>query len=476
MSLTTLASVWDWVFLGAEVVLVASALGFAIARRRSPVGTIAWIFAIVAFPLVGAIAYFAFANPYVRRPRRRKRAANRAVRARYPQPELHGPQPPVGPAVKGLLRAASKLTGLRPTGGNRVVAYDRGADAFAAKEAAIRGAKKTVWAEYYTVMHDQTGRRFLALLTQRAAEGVEVRLLVDAVGTGSLGDDVSALRAAGGRVATFLPVNPLRRRWAVHLRNHRKVLVVDGEVGFVGGMNVGDPYAGLRDEDARLWRDAHLRVEGPAARDLAQIFDEDWCFMTGDILSLLPPAQPVGDATVAIVPSGPDQTDNASAMLWFACLGAATERCWISTPYFVPDEPAIRAMTTAALRGCDVRLLLPEVTDVWGMSFVNRSFFPRLVAAGVRVWLYQPGMLHSKTLVIDEDLSLVSSANVDVRSFRLNFEVGALVADRTVADAIEAGFRRDLERSREVTKEHLRARRPWVAVAEGAAQLLSPIL
>jgi cardiolipin synthase A/B len=465
---------WDWIFLAAEVVLVGSAIGFAVARRRSPGGTLAWIFGIVAFPIVGALAYFALANPYVRRPRRRKRAANKAVRARNPAPEH--PTPPVTPTVRGLLRAASRLTDLRPTSGNRVTLYGHGHAAFAAMETAIRAAKKTIWAEYYTVMNDGTGHRFLSLLTERAREGVDVRLLVDAVGTGSMGDGVDALREAGGRIATFLPVNPLRRRWAVHLRNHRKVLVVDGAVGFVGGMNVGDPYAGAQSVDERPWRDAHLRVEGPAARDLAQVFDEDWCFMTGDILSLLPPAETMGHAIVAVVPSGPDQQVNAAATIWFACVGMAVERCWISTPYFVPDEPAIHAMTSAALRGCDVRLLVPEVNDVVGMSFVNRSFFPRLVSAGVRVWLYQPGMLHAKTLLVDDEICLVGSANVDVRSFRLNFEAGALVADRAVADTLEAGYRADLERSREVTREHLRERRPWVALAEGAAQLLSPFL
>ncbi|MFZ5479415.1 MAG: cardiolipin synthase [Myxococcota bacterium] len=456
--------------------LAGTALAFAVARRRGPAGTLAWVFAILAFPIVGALAYFALANPYVRRPRRRKRAANRAVREKNPAPTPPEPTVAHSPQVRGLLHAASRLTGLSPSGGNRVNLFNGGVDAFGAKEAAIRGAQRAIWAEYYTVLDDTTGHRFLRLLTERAKDGIDVRLLVDAVGTGSLGEPLAELSAAGGRVATFLPVNPLRRRWAVHLRNHRKILVVDGHTGFVGGMNVGDPYAGVRTAHERPWRDAHLRVEGPAARDLAQVFDEDWTFMTGELLPLLPPAEPVGTATVAIVPSGPDQRENAAGTLWFACLGAAVERCWISTPYFVPDEPTVRALCAAALRGCDVRIVIPEVSDVWFMSFVNRSFFPRLVAAGVRVWLYEPGMMHAKTLVIDDDLCLVGSANVDVRSFRLNFEAGALVADRAVADRLESGFRKDLERSREVTREHLRARRPWVAVAEGAAQLLSPLL
>lgn len=468
---------FDWLVLLVEVVLATVALTFAMLRRRGASGTLAWTFAILAFPIVGPIAYFLLANPYILRPRRRKRRAARDVRAQYP-PSLHPEATSqVSDAHRSILHAAWSASGLPPSGGNRVEVLTDNRDAFARKEEAILAAQHTIWAEYYMVHGDGTGRRFLELLAQRAREGVDVRLLFDAVGSSDIDrNGVDELVKAGGRAAAFLPVNPLRRRWAVHLRNHRKILVTDARIGFVGGMNVGDEYSGRRGRRGRPWRDTHLRVQGPAARDLALVFDEDWCFMTGEVLTLPPPVAPVGDATVAILPSGPDQDDNAAGLAWFTCIGLALHRCWIATPYFAPDDGILRGLTAAARRGVDVRLLVPERNDLVLMGLANRSFYRFLVEAGVRVYEYRPTMLHAKTVVVDGALAMVGSANVDMRSFRLNFEAGALVADRGFAEEMERRFLEDLTASREVTPRWIAERKPWEAAAQGAAQLLSPLL
>lgn len=470
----------DWVLLVAEIVLAVVAVGFAVARRRGGTGTLAWILAILAFPGVGAIAYFFLANPYIRRPRRRRRTAARAVRETNVMAPPPDPTHDLPEQQRSLLRGVADVSGLLPTGGNRVQVLVDNREAFRRKEEAILGARERVWAEYYIVHPDGTGRRFLELLTERAREGLEVRLLFDAVGSADIdAPRVRALRDAGGQVAAFLPVNPLRRHWAVHLRNHRKILVADGRVAFVGGMNVGDEYSGRRGLRVRRrppWRDTHLRVEGPAARDLALVFDEDWCFMTGEVLRLPDPVEPAGDATVAILPSGPDQDDNAAAVAWFSCINLALARCWIATPYFAPDDGILRSLTGAARRGVDVRLLLPERNDMMLMGLANRSFYGQLLRAGVRIYEYRPTMLHAKTLVMDGSLAMVGSANVDMRSFRLNFEAGALVADRGFAEELEARFVTDLETSHEITAGWVRRRRPWEVAAQGAAQLLSPLL
>ncbi|GDX79479.1 cardiolipin synthase [Deltaproteobacteria bacterium] len=467
----------EWVLVAVQVGLAGIAAGFAVARRRGPHGTLAWLFAIVAFPLVGPLAYFALANPHISRPKRRKIQAAERVRGENP-PAAAPPEAVFGtPAVRSVLKGMTRATLLPPTTGNQVTLLTDNVAAFAAKELAIREAKHSVWAEYYSLHDDATGRRFLEALRARAAEGVEVRLLVDAVGSHDIDEaSVARLRAAGGRVEAFHPVNPLRRRWSVHLRNHRKVLVVDGAIGFVGGMNIGDRYAGSGRRRSLRWRDTHLRIEGPAARDLARVFDEDWCFMTGECLRLADAAPAKGNTTVAVLPSGPDQPENAAALAWFSCIGLAVERCWLTTPYFAPNSAILTALTSAARRGVDVRLLVPVRTDLWLMDLVNRSFYPALVEAGVRVFEYQPAFVHAKTLVADTELSFIGSANVDIRSFQLNFEAGAVIADPGFAGQMERQFLADLEESREVSVGAVRRGSVWAAASQGAAQVLAPLL
>lgn len=467
----------EWLLIAAQFGLAGVAAGFVVSRRRGANDTLAWLFAIAAFPVVGALAYFALANPHVQRPKRRKIEAAQRVRGENPPPAELPTQLDCSPAVRSVLQGMTRATLLPPTTGNRVALLTDNAAAFSAKELAMREAKRSIWAEYYSVHDDATGRRFLDVLRARAAEGIEVRLLIDAVGCYDINAGaVAALRAAGGRVEAFLPVNPLRRRWAVHLRNHRKILVVDGTVGFVGGMNVGDRYAGSGRRRSLRWRDTHMRIEGPAARDLARVFDEDWCFMTGECLRLDAPAPGEGETTVAILPSGPDQPENAAGLAWFSCIGLAVERCWLTTPYFAPTSAILTALTSAARRGVDVRVLVPVRTDLRLMDQVNRSYYPALVEAGVRVFEYQPAMVHAKTLVVDTAVSFIGSANVDMRSFQLNFEAGAVIADPAFAGLMEVQFESDLTDSREVQVGAVRRVSLLSAALQGAAQVLAPLL
>ena len=226
-------------------------------------------------------------------------------------------------------------------------------------------------------------------------------------------------------------------------------------------MNVGDEYAGGSwiasgsrggGRRNRPWHDAHLRVEGPAVFDLATVFAEDWTFASGERLvpSSIPLPAP-GGSVVAVLPSGPDQAANANAHIYFAALSGALERCWLTTPYFVPDEPTVRALCNAAYRGIDVRVLVPAESDVPVAQAAGRFFYGPLLRSGVRIFEYLPAVLHAKTVVVDGSWALVGSANLDFRSFSLNFELGALVFDRAFAALLEERFTRDLAESREVT-------------------------
>jgi len=468
-----LTELGPWWIVIALVSLDVTAMVRALIRGHGVASTLAWILAIVAFPGVGATAYLFLANPSIRRAIRRKTAALGRPLAQALSDVLSGN------GERQLARLIGRLTNLRASANNQIDLLVEDEEAFGQIEADLASAKETIWAEYYIVKKDETGRRFLEALRARAQAGVKVRLLYD--GLGSLGLDgacLKAIRAAGGKVEPFLPLNPLRRRWAVHLRNHRKLIIVDGQVVFTGGMNVGDEYSGRsRRQGNQHFRDTHLRIQGPAVRDFAVVFAEDWKFATDEVLRL-PERQSGGrgQAVVCPLPSGPDQIHNASAHTFFAGIMAARQHCFITTPYFIPDEPTIRALITSAKSGVDVRVLLPARNDLRIVGLAARSFYRQLVHGGVRVFEYQPSMLHSKSMVVDERWGIVGSANVDMRSFRLNFEVGAVFFDPALTQEMSRRFLADLAASREITVGSLRRLGLGGRVLQGIARLLAPLL
>ncbi len=462
-------SLW---LLAVALLLDLVAIGRALVRGHGVESTLAWILGILALPVIGAVAYLAVANPSIRRTRRR-----RAVHVKRRRGGGGVPDPGDG-ADQPLLSAAVAATGYGATPGNDVRLMMDDEDAFRQLEAAIHEARSSVWAEYYIVRDDETGRRFLDLLTERARAGVDVRLLYDAVGSIGLGRErLEAIRQAGGRVEPFLPVNPLRRRWAVHLRNHRKMVLVDGVRAFTGGMNVGDEYSGrARRRGAWFFRDALVSITGPAVADLAAVFADDWSFATGDEPPLPTAATPGQGSVVAPVPSGPDQRVNASGLVYFTGIATARRRCWLTTPYFVPDQPTLRALVASALRGVDVRVLLPARCDVALAGHAARSYYPELVRAGVRIFEYQPAMLHAKTLVVDDRWAVVGSANVDMRSFRLNFELGVALDAPDLAQDLSRRFHADQGASREIGRADVTGLALATRLGRGLARLASPIL
>jgi len=264
------------------------------------------------------------------------------------------------------------------------------------------------------------------------------------------------------------------------MRNHRKIIIVDGEIGFTGGMNVGNEYSGRlrRKKGAARFRDTHLSLRGPAVADLSQTFAEDWAFATGDTLVCPEPPAPVegGTSVVTVVPSGPDQKHNASSLVYFVGITSAQRYCYLSTPYFIPDEPTIRALISAAARGVDVRVLVPERSDIAVIGPAARSYYPMLTQAGVRIFEYRDAMLHAKSLAVDGAWGVVGSANADIRSFRLNFELGVIIADQLFTKRLESIFLWDFKHSKEIMAEDLHQRSLVTRFWEGTCRLLSPLL
>ncbi len=446
----------------------------AVLRKHGVQSTLAWIFAIIALPGFGALIYLALGGPTIKRATTRNRPTRRGRFAS----DYEGREPIQNAGARRVAELAAATTGLEPTLGNEVRMLAKAEDAFEAIEAGLRSAKKFIWAEYYIIKGDETGRRFLEVLSEKAADGVEVYLLYDAVG--SLSIDPARLHAlieVGGHARSFLPVNPLRRRWSTHLRNHRKLIVVDGVLGFTGGMNVGDEYSGRALAAGKgHFRDTHMSLRGPALVDLGEIFREDWEFTAEERLPRFAQPPHVGTSVVQIIPSGPDQAHNAHGMVYFAGIAGAESAVDITSPYFIPDPPIIRAIVSAALRGVRVRILVPARNDVAIVGWAARSYYQELLVAGVRIFEYQPSMLHAKVMVVDRAWSILGSANVDIRSFRLNFELGAMVSDPGFAEVLLARFEEDLAQSIEVSHEILTDWGLGRRVRDSTARLFSPLL
>jgi cardiolipin synthase len=458
-------------------------------RRKEPSSTIAWILTLVFLPPVGAILFLLFGRDRVRLPAQRKRELDAIVRAQVaasrdergaadstaPLPALDG----ASSLERALFRVGARLTHLRATSGNRVDVLSDGNATFDALGAAIDAARHHVHAQYYLIRNDATGAWFRDRLVAAAKRGVTVRLLLD--GYGCLGVGAGwrrPLRQAGVRVAEFLPMRSVLLQ-PVNLRNHRKIVVVDGRTAFTGGFNVGDEYRGQM-RGLGDWRDVHLRIEGPAAAELQRVFFQDWAFATREPIDpdqyfpRDPPSS--GNATLAIVPSGPDTRNEAIHRLFFGAIVGAEREVLVTTPYFVPTESLLVAMELAAMRGVSLQLLLPGRSNHRVTFHAGRSFYGQLLDAGVDVREYVPGIVHAKTLVVDGRVALVGSANMDLRSFRLNFEVHTLVHDEATAARLHEVFLSYKGESRGIEPEQWSARGWTLRVKEGASRLVSPLL
>ena len=474
---------WLGAFLGGVALAL---IPVVLLRRKEPSSTIAWILTLLFVPALGAILFLLFGRDRVRWPARRKRQADALVRssviAHTSNPLLVQSLPGDGltDLERQIFHAGAVLTGGPASRGNRVEIYAQGQAVYDALGAAIEGARQHIHAEYYLIRNDATGAWFREKLVQAAQRGVEVRLLCDAYGCLAIGQHWRRpLRRAGAKVGIFLPMRSLLLQ-PVNLRNHRKIVVIDGAVAFSGGVNIGEEYRGDRMPGLGRWRDTHFRIEGPAVHTLQRVFLQDWFFATGEGFdpSTYFPELPAGDgdATVAIVPSGPDTRTEAIHRLFFAAIAAARERVWITTPYFVPDVPMTVALQVAALRGVDVKLILPSRSNHRVTFHAGRSYYDQLLDAGVHIHEYLPGMIHAKSMVVDGRIVLVGSANMDMRSFRLNFEVHALIHDPSAARYLATCFADDLAQTREVELEPWRKRPMTYRIAEGAGRFVSPLL
>lgn len=474
-------AVWEiphlgWYVTAAWLFYVLLLSGWIVLQKREPVATLSWVLSLAALPYLGYLIYFLLGPQKVTRQRLRRhrsRAGLEAYEAICP--------PDLDCTELALLAQAS--TGLPASTATRVELLVDGARTYEALLKAIASARNHVHLEYYIFEPDRIGTQVRDALVERAQAGVKVRLLLDAVGSSKVKRRfLRPLLDAGGEFAWFHPTRLLRfgRPW-VNLRTHRKLAVIDGRVALTGGINITD------EEDERVrddaFRDLHLCLEGDVVRSVQQVFVEDWVYATGDgrqkfqgtVLWQAAAAPAQGTIPVQALTSGPDSSWEAIHRLHVASIYDANARVWLATPYFVPGEAARMALTSAALGGVDVRLLVPKMSDSRLVTWAARSYFDELLSAGVKIYEYGPRMLHTKALLCDEALAIIGSANFDHRSFRLNFELSMLFRDPDIAASLATLLEGEMAHAQRV--ENADARSLWrQRLPEALARLASPLL
>ncbi|MEL6428981.1 MAG: cardiolipin synthase [Planctomycetota bacterium] len=474
----------DFVPLLSALVLAAHGLGLASAAHvlmsgRTPQGVVAWIGFLLTIPYVAVPLYWVFGL----------RRYDGYVDARHARPSpFDGVVEELRmntaafveevPARTDLVVALERLVQLPLVGSSHVRTLVDGDAAFGCVEAAIDAATSYVLLQFFIVRDDGLGRRVSDALVRARERGVAVHFLYDEVGSRTLTDAFrERLRSSGARIEAFATTRR-SHRFQLNFRNHRKLVVVDGVRAFTGGHNLGDEYLGLHPE-LSPWRDTFFELEGPVVQPLQLAFLEDWYWATDEIPDWRwepRPAEGGPPVRALVLPTGPADEFESGTLLFVSLFHSAQRRLWISTPYFVFDGQILSALQLAALRGVDVRILVPEHADYETAYYAGWSFHREVLDAGCRIFRYDAGFMHQKAVLVDDDLALIGTMNLDNRSMRLNFELSVLVEGSSFAEELGGVLEADFEASNEVTLADMEETTTWFRLKARAARLFAPIL
>ena len=478
---------WFWIIL--DLVLVVTIIVMVVVivlENKDPIKTVAWILVLLLLPVIGMILYIYLG----RNPKKRKLISQKELSDAVSLDTLIRNQMGLLDArnfikdeklslKRNMMRLLLKNSKALITEQNQVRILNNGRQTFGSMIYELENARDHIHLEFYIIEDDQIGNRIKDILVRKAQSGVEVKVIYDDLGSWSLSRKyIRDLTSSGVQVFSFMPVRTYAFANKVNFRLHRKIIVIDGRIGFVGGLNIADRYLrGLGPNNH--WRDIHLRLEGESVRSLQTIFLLDWNFVSKSFVSdprYFPENRVTTRQLVQIVTSGPDSDWESIMQAYFSAIATANHYVFISTPYFLPNEGIMTAIRTAALSGVDVRILLPERNDSWMVGMSSRSYLQELLEAGVRVFLYLKGFTHSKLIVVDDVISSVGTANMDIRSFNQDFEVNALMYDEQLTLQLKKDFLEDVTNSKELVLAEWMERPFLLRVQESIARIFSPLL
>lgn len=488
-----------WVFLSTALHLVAfiGVCLHALKRRRNASATILWIFVAWSFPLLGPLLYLAFGIDRMPDKGLHKKVKNQIMmdqrRSRHKDESPfvawhYSFSTPIENVRNEYCRKLNRsLDTLNPDhpllDGNYIVPLVSGDKSYPLMLEAIRSAKNHIHLQSFIIHRDDTGRKFLEELKKKADEGIKVRLMFDRFGSthAYLGGLFRKYRKiANFEICGWTQANPMKRQFQINLRNHRKNLIVDGQVAFFGGVNIASENITTAEREAI--RDYHFKVEGPLVHELQFSFLRDWYFMTGESIDKLlnadhfPQMLSIGDARARLIDSGPSEPPDLASETYFNAIILAQRQILIVTPYFVPTSDIIRALRSAAHRGVDVRLVLPAKNNHRYAGMASKALYEELLASGVRIYHRKPPFIHAKAMVIDDSVALVGTVNLDVRSLELNYETTALIENETAIDKLKLMIHEDMDCSREITLNEWLKRPAIQKLAENLCALMTPVL
>lgn len=453
----------------------------AVLTVRTAQGSIAWALSLLFIPYLTLIPYLVFGrstfDAYIEARRQANKEMHTAIVDLNWRPWVEEAVAARQSKSYASLRAMPKLGRMPCLANNRVSLLINGQATFDAIFAAIAEAREVVLVQFFIIHDDDIGRQLQALLLKKVADGVQVYVLYDRVGSHALPQSyVETLRKAGVNIRAFATRSGWLNRFQVNFRNHRKIVVVDGIKGFIGGHNVGDEYLG---GNPRLspWRDTHVSITGPVIACLQESFAEDWFWAARELPPMILQDTYEDDGVLCqILASGPADPYETCSLFFVESIHAAQQRIWITTPYFIPDEAVFAALRLAVLRGVDVRILLPSRADHKIVYAASSLFAFEAVRAGVRMFRYTPGFLHQKVVLIDDEISAIGSANMDNRSFRLNFEIMLLTVDTAFAASVDAMLSEDFSNAKEINIQDSKETHRLQKLGMRIARLISPIL
>ena len=447
----------DFVIVSIYVLAFIAAI-HAVLHTRTAQGAIAWLVSLLTLPYFSLPLYLIFGprklQGYIKARRAGDLEINHLARILL---ERSKPFESQLQTHQNSIRVVRELAKLPFTNQNEVKLLIDGQHAFEHFFDAIDEAEEYVLVQFYILRHDETGQKFKELLLKKAAQGIKIYLLFDSIGSYELSSDyIKSLKRGGVLVFGFNDTRLQNNRYQVNFRNHRKILVVDGKVAFVGGLNIGNEYLG-DDPNFKVWRDTHAEFHGPCVQSVQLAFVEDWYWVTQDLprLNWYPEPAPASDPgsppptkDILVLPTGPVDSLETGTLFFMQLINSATHRLWIATPYFVPDIQLITALQLAALRGVDVKILMPKKSDNILMHLTSFATMKEAAKAGVQFYHYLPGFMHQKVILIDNDIGTIGTANFGNRSFRLNFEITMLVAGQQIAKDIENMLEKDFANSK----------------------------